>query len=85
MSPLFKKRKREKKKAGGRFPADCCVLQTLVCSLALSLLLARLEMKMAPLFLSLGPNCSESAAPETLRCTRVGGTELSPPCAVGPT
>lgn len=26
-------------------------------------------MKMAPLFLSLGPNCSESAAPETLRCT----------------
>lgn len=26
-------------------------------------------MKMAPLFLSLGPNCSESAAPETFRCT----------------
>lgn len=26
-------------------------------------------MKMAPLFLSLGPNCSESAAPETLCCT----------------
>lgn len=35
----------------------------------LSPLPARLEMKMAPLFLSLGPNCSESAAPETLCCT----------------
>lgn len=62
-------------RAGGRFPAARCVLQTLPCvSLALSPPLpARLEMKMAPLFLSPGPNCEERAAPETPRCTRGAG------------
>lgn len=50
-------------RAGGRFPAARCVLQTLPCfSLALSPPLpARLELKMAPLFLSPGPNCEEQS------------------------
>lgn len=75
VSPLFKKRKRERKKTPNlekpeeNFLPDCCFANTGLFSRPLPPLPARLEMKMAPLFLSLGPNCSESAAPETLRCT----------------
>lgn len=63
-------------RAGGRFPAARCVLQTLPCfSLALSPPLpARLELKMAPLFLSPGPNCEEQSG--SARAGRVGGTPL---------
>lgn len=72
--PFFKKRNRKGKKPQTSKTwgeASCrllCIAHTGLFSHPLPPLLARLEMKMAPLFLSLGPNCSESAAPETLRC-----------------
>lgn len=75
VSPLFKKRKRARKKkptSKSQRKISCrllCFANTGLFSRPLPPLPARLEMKMAPLFLSLGPNCSESAAPETLRCT----------------
>lgn len=71
---LFKKRMREKKNPASKSQRkiSCrlsCFANTGLFSCPLPPLPTRLEMKMAPLFLSLGPNCSESAAPETLHCT----------------
>lgn len=62
-----------------------CFANTVLFSCPLPPFPTRLEMKMAPLFLSLGPNCSESVAPELQSArARVGGPELSP-CVGGPT